>query len=39
MKFKSAHTVMTRKKSAGGIFDTIKTIVYAVLIGIYFPFH
>ena len=34
MKSKSAPTAMTRKKAAGGILDTIKTIVYAVLIAL-----
>ncbi len=34
MKSKSAPTALTRKKSAGGIVDTIKTIVYAVLIAL-----
>src|SRR5690242_3642824 len=34
MKSKSGPTVLTRKKSAGGILDTIKTIVYAVLIAL-----
>jgi signal peptidase I len=34
MKSKSGPTVLTRKKSAGGVFDTIKTIVYAVLIAL-----
>ena len=34
MKLKSAPTAMTRKKSAGGIVDTVKTIVYAVLIAL-----
>jgi len=34
MKSKSGPTAMTRKKSAGGILDTIKTIVYAVLIAL-----
>jgi signal peptidase I len=34
MKSKSAPTSMTRKKAAGGILDTIKTIVYAVLIAL-----
>jgi signal peptidase I len=34
MKTKSGPTVLTRKKSAGGVLDTIKTIVYAVLIAL-----
>jgi signal peptidase I len=34
MKSKYGPTVLTRKKSAGGILDTIKTIVYAVLIAL-----
>ena len=34
MKTKSGPTVLTRKKSTGGILDTIKTIVYAVLIAL-----
>src|SRR6202035_2032578 len=34
LKSKSGPTVLTRKKSAGGILDTIKTIVYAVLIAL-----
>ena len=34
MKSKPAPTVLTRKRSAGGIVDTIKTIVYAVLIAL-----
>src|SRR3954447_10191332 len=34
MKSKSGPTVLTRKKSAGGILDTIKTIIYAVLIAL-----
>ncbi|MGA7260379.1 MAG: signal peptidase I [Stellaceae bacterium] len=34
MKSKSGPTALTRKKSAGGIVDTIKTIVYAVLIAL-----
>ncbi len=34
MKSKSGPTALTRKKSAGGILDTIKTIVYAVLIAL-----
>src|SRR5947209_17172907 len=34
MKSKSGPTLLTRKKSAGGILDTIKTIVYAVLIAL-----
>ncbi len=34
MKSKSGPAVLTRKKSAGGIVDTIKTIVYAVLIAL-----
>src|SRR5881227_2176612 len=34
MKSKSGPTVLTRKKSAGGVLDTIKTIVYAVLIAL-----
>jgi len=34
MKSKSRSTVMTGKKASGGILDTIKTIVYAVLIAL-----
>jgi signal peptidase I len=34
MKLKSAPTAMARKKAAGGIVDTVKTIVYAVLIAL-----
>ena len=34
MKSKSGPTVLTRKKDSGGILDTIKTIVYAVLIAL-----
>ena len=34
MKSKFGPTVLTRKKSAGGVLDTIKTIVYAVLIAL-----
>src|SRR5437588_10703059 len=34
MKSKSAPTGLTRKKAAGGIVDTIKTLVYAVLIAL-----
>jgi signal peptidase I len=34
MKSKSAPTALTRKKPAGGIVDTVKTIVYAVLIAL-----
>jgi signal peptidase I len=34
MKSKSAPTALTRKKAAGGIVDTVKTIVYAVLIAL-----
>jgi signal peptidase I len=34
MKTKSGPTVLTRKKATGGILDTIKTIVYAVLIAL-----
>jgi signal peptidase I len=34
MKSKSGPTVLTRKKASGGILDTIKTIVYAVLIAL-----
>jgi len=34
MKSKSAPTGLTKKKSAGGILDTVKTIVYAVLIAL-----
>ena len=34
MKSKSGPTVLTRKKADGGIVDTIKTIVYAVLIAL-----
>ncbi len=34
MKSKSAPTALTGKKSAGGIVDTVKTIVYAVLIAL-----
>ncbi len=34
MKTNSARKVIARKKSAGGIVDTIKTVVYAVLIAL-----
>jgi signal peptidase I len=34
MKSKSGPTVLTRKKASGGILDTVKTIVYAVLIAL-----
>ena len=34
MKSKSAPTAITRKKTGGGIIDTVKTIVYAVLIAL-----
>jgi signal peptidase I len=34
MRSKSAPTGLTKKKSAGGIVDTVKTIVYAVLIAL-----
>src|SRR2546423_3835109 len=34
MKSKSGPTLLTRKRSAGGILDTIKMIVYAVLIAL-----
>src|SRR5204862_8196847 len=34
MKSKSAPTALTRKKAAGGVVDTIKTVVYAVLIAL-----
>src|SRR5204863_591772 len=34
MKSKSGPTVLTLKKSAGSVVDTIKTIVYAVLIAL-----
>ncbi len=34
MKSKSGPTILTRKKDSGGILDTIKTIVYAVLIAL-----
>jgi signal peptidase I len=34
MKTKSAPTGLTKKKSSGGIVDTIKTVVYAVLIAL-----
>ena len=34
MKSKSAPTGLTKKKSASGILDTVKTIVYAVLIAL-----
>ena len=34
MKSKSGPTVLTRKKASAGILDTIKTIVYAVLIAL-----
>src|ERR1700745_3417749 len=34
MKSKSASTALARKKAAGGIVDTVKTIVYAVLIAL-----
>src|SRR6516165_5868658 len=34
MKSKSAPTAITRKKTGGGIIDTVKTVVYAVLIAL-----
>ena len=34
MKTRSAPTGLTKKKSAGGVVDTVKTIVYAVLIAL-----
>jgi signal peptidase I len=34
MKTKSAHNGLARKKSTGGVVDTIKTVVYAVLIAL-----
>ena len=34
MKANSARTGVTRRKSAGGVVDTIKTIVYAILIAL-----
>src|SRR5262249_28367265 len=34
MKTKSAPTGLTKKKSAGGIVDTVKTVVYAMLIAL-----
>jgi signal peptidase I len=34
MKSKSAPTALTKKKSGGGIVDTVKTVVYAVLIAL-----
>ncbi|MBV9685762.1 MAG: signal peptidase I [Alphaproteobacteria bacterium] len=34
MKSKSAPTALTRKKAGGGILDTVKTVVYAVLIAL-----
>src|SRR5205085_8504268 len=34
MKFNSGSTVLTQQKSSAGILDTIKTIVYAVLIAL-----
>jgi signal peptidase I len=34
MKSKSTPTALARKKSAGGIVDTVKTVVYAVLIAL-----
>lgn len=34
MKSKSAPTALTKKKSAGGFLDTVKTVVYAVLIAL-----
>jgi signal peptidase I len=45
MKTKSAPTGLAKKKSAGGVLDTIKTVVYAVLIAlvvrtvVYEPFN
>src|SRR5690242_6621792 len=35
MKSKSASTALARKKAAGGIVDTVRTIVYAVLIALF----
>jgi signal peptidase I len=35
MKTKSARTGLTKKKSAGGVVDTVKTVVYAVLIALF----
>jgi signal peptidase I len=34
MKANSARTAITKKKSSGGVVDTIKTVVYAVLIAL-----
>src|ERR1700758_2403389 len=34
MKTKSAPPSLTRKKSAGGVLETVKTVVYAVLIAL-----
>src|SRR5690242_10507465 len=34
MKANSARTGITKKKSSGGVLDTIKTVVYAVLIAL-----
>ena len=34
MKAKSGPTGLTKKKTAGGIVDTVKTVVYAVLIAL-----
>jgi len=34
MKSKSTHKVATAKKTSGGILETVKTIVYAVLIAL-----
>jgi signal peptidase I len=34
MKSKSAPTGLTKKKSVGGVLDTVKTVVYAVLIAL-----
>ena len=34
MKANPARTVITKKKSSGGVVDTIKTVVYAILIAL-----
>src|SRR5579863_3678830 len=34
MKSDSSDTVISKKKAAGGVFETVKTIVYAILIAL-----
>jgi len=34
MKANSARTGITKRKSSGGVVDTIKTVVYAILIAL-----